>query len=135
MKAREVMTTENLLTIREDDTLAAAAHRMTWGRCRHLPVLRDHQVVAVISERDLLAWLGQGRSLDGPTDLVRSAMIAPAVVADPDEEIGELAARLLSRRIGCLPIVLDDRLVGMVTSSDLLGRIVAEMFGPVLDRG
>jgi len=135
MKVREVMTTDNLLTIGEDESLAAAAHKMTWARCRHLPVVREGQVVGVISERDILAWLGEGHRLDAPTDLVRAAMVTPAKVATPDDDLGEVAARMLSFRVGCLPVVLGGKLVGMVTRGDLLGRIVAEMYTPELDRG
>ena len=135
MKVREVMTTDNLLTIGEDDSLADAANKMTWARCRHLPVVRGRNVVGVISERDLLAWLGEGHRLDAPTDLVRAAMVAPAMVAAPDVDLGEVAARMLSFRVGCLPVVVGDKLVGMVTRGDLLGRIVAEMYTPMPDRG
>ena len=135
MKVHAVMTTDNLLTIGEDDSLAAAAHKMTWAHCRHLPVVRNHEVVGVLSERDILAWLGAGNRLDGPTDLVRAAMVAPATVASPDDDLGEVAARMLSYRVGCLPVVVGGKLVGMVTRGDLLGRIVAEMYTPTPDRG
>ncbi len=135
MNVREVMTSENLLTIGEDDTLAAAAHRMTWGKCRHLPVVRDGEVVGILSERDLLAWHGKGHRLDGPEDLVRAAMVKPPIVAVADEDLGEVAARMISERIGGLPVVLHGRLVGMITSSDLLGHIVAQMYTPAPDRG
>jgi CBS domain-containing protein len=135
MKVRDVMTTENLLMIDEDDSLAAAAHKMTWARCRHLPVVRGHEVVGVLSERDILAWLGEGKRLDGPSDLVRAAMVAPARAASPDDDLGEVAARMLFYRIGCLPVVVGGKLVGMVTRGDLLGRIVAEMYTPMPDRG
>ncbi|HVV48363.1 MAG TPA: CBS domain-containing protein [Polyangia bacterium] len=135
MKVREVMTTDNLLSIGEDDSLAAAAHRMTWTPCRHLPVVRDGQVVGVISERDILARLADSRRLDGPSDLVRTAMAKPPVVADPEADIGEAAARMLSHRVGCLPVVTNGKLIGMLTRGDLLGRIVAEMYTPPLDRG
>jgi acetoin utilization protein AcuB len=135
MKVREVMTTDNVATIGEDDTLAAAAHRMTWARCRHLPVVRDREVVGVLSERDVLAWIADDHRLDGPTDLVRAAMVKPPVLANPDDDIGEVAARMLSYRVGCLPVVTSGKLIGMVTRGDLLGRLVAEMYTPVLDRG
>lgn len=136
MKVRDVMTTDNLLTIGEDDSLAQAAHRMTWTPCRHLPVVvKDHEVVGVISERDILAWLGEKHRLDGPADIVRAAMVAPARVASPDDDIGEAAARMLSYRVGCLPVVTNGKLIGMLTRSDLLGKIVAEMYTPMPDRG
>ncbi len=135
MKVREVMTTDNLLTIGEDDSLAVAAHRMTWTPCRHLPVVKDREVVGVISERDILAWIGANRRLDGPSDVVRAAMAAPPSVASPDEDIGEAAARMISYRVGCLPVVSSGKLIGMLTRGDLLGRIVAEMYTPMADRG
>ncbi len=135
MKVHAVMTTDNLLTVGEDDSLAAAAHKMTWARCRHLPVVRNHEVVGVLSERDILAYLGGGNRLDRPTDLVRAAMVAPAAVASPDDDLGEVAARMLSHRVGCLPVVIGGKLVGMVTRGDFLGRIVAEMYTPMPDRG
>ena len=135
MKVREVMTTDNLLMIGEDDSLATAAQKMTWARCRHLPVVRDREVVGVLSERDILGWLGDGKRLDTPTDLVRAAMVSPARVASPDDDLGEVAARMLSYRVGCLPVVIGGKLVGMVTRGDLLGRIVAEMYTPTPDRG
>ena len=62
-------------------------------------------------------------------------MVAPASVASPDDDLGEVAARMLSYRIGCLPVVVGGKLVGMVTRGDLLGRIVAEMYTPMPDRG
>jgi acetoin utilization protein AcuB len=135
MKVREVMTTDNVSTIGEDESLAAAAHRMTWTSCRHLPVVKDREVVGVLSERDLLAWIAEGHRLDGPTDLVRAAMVRPPLLATPDDDIGEAAARMLSHRVGCLPVVTSGKLIGMLTRGDLLGRIVAEMYTPTLDRG
>jgi len=134
MKVREVMTTDNLATIGEDDSLGAAAQRMKSAHCRHLPVVRERQVVGVLSERDVLAWVAAGHRLSGPTDLVRAAMVKPPQVARPDEDIGDAAARMLSFRIGCLPVVIDGKLLGMVTRGDLLGRIVADMYTPATER-
>ena len=130
MRVREVMTTDNLVTIGVDDSLAAAAHRMSWAPCRHLPVVKARDVVGVLSERDVLAWIADGHRLDGPTDLVRAAMIAPPLVATPDDDIGEAAARMISHRVGCLPVVTSNKLIGMITRGDLLGHIVAEMHAP-----
>ncbi len=127
MKVRDLMTTE-LLEVSENDSLAVAAHRMTWAGCRHLPVTREGEVVGVLSERDLLAWRGEGRGLDGPQDRVGAAMSAPAVVAVPEDDLGQAAARMIARRIGCLPVVMHGRLMGMITSTDLLGFHVTQTF-------
>jgi CBS domain-containing protein len=71
----------------------------------------------------------------GPTDVVGAALVKPPLLATPEEDIGEAAARMLSHRVGCLPFVTGGRLIGMVTRGDLLARIVAEMYTPALDRG
>jgi acetoin utilization protein AcuB len=130
MKVRDVMTTKALFEVGENDSLASAAHRMAWVGCRHLPVTRGHEVIGVLSERDILVWRAEGRSLDGDGDRVGAAMSAPPVVATPDEELGEAAARMISSRIGCLPVVIHGQLVGMVTSTDLLGSYVSRTFAP-----
>jgi CBS domain-containing protein len=128
-KVRDLMTRKGLFEIHEGASLAAAAHRMTWQGCRHLPVTREGDVVGVLSERDLLRWEAEGRSLDGPDDLVRSAMSSPPIVATPEEDVAEAAARMVASRIGCLPVVLHRRLVGMLTTTDLVGHHVARKLG------
>jgi CBS domain-containing protein len=135
MKVREVMTTDDVATVGETDSLAAAARRMTAAGGRHLPVVKDREVVGVLSERDLLAWVAAGHWLDGPTDLVGAAMAKPPVLATADDDIGEAAARMLSHRVGCLPVVVGRKLIGLVTRGDLLGHIVAEMYSPPASRG
>lgn len=122
------MTTKPLFEIGENDSLAVAGHRMTWLGSRHLPVTRDHEVIGVLSERDLLAWKSDGRALDGPDDRVGAAMSTPAIVATPDESLAEASARMIASHIGCLPVVQHGRLVGMLTSTDLLGHHVLATF-------
>jgi CBS domain-containing protein len=125
---RDLMTTKNVLEIGEDDSLASAAHRMAWLGCHHLPVTREHEVVGVVSEADVLRWSAARRPLDGPEGRVLLAMTAPPIVATPDERVGEAAARMIAARVGCLPVVLHGKLVGMLTTTDLLGGYVSEMF-------
>jgi CBS domain-containing protein len=133
-KVRDVMTKRGVVQIDEDASLASAAHRMAWQRCRHLPVTREGEVVGVLTERDVLAWKAEGRPLDGPEDLVRAAMSSPATVATPDEDLAEAAARMVAARIECLPVVLHGRLVGILTSTDLIGEHVARRLEPTARR-
>ncbi len=128
MKVKDCMVVRNLLTVGEDDSLAVAGHKMAWGGLRHLPVVRGNEVVGVIAERDLLVWRAERGSWDGPAGLVRAAMSSPPEVTVPDEDLAQAAARMLARRIGCLPVVLQGRLVGIITSSDLVGSRVSDAF-------
>jgi CBS domain len=61
VRVKELMVTKNLLVVKEDDRLALAGQMMTWGRLRHLPVVRGDEVVGVVSER-------QGKRRDRQND-------------------------------------------------------------------
>ena len=128
IRVKDVMTTKAVFEIGEDDSLARAAHRMAWLGCRHLPVMRYREVVGVVSDRDLLAWVAGGRTLDGPEDRVKAAMSSPAIVATPEDTTAEAAARMIAARIDCMPVLVHGRLVGMLTSTDLLGSHVSQVF-------
>jgi CBS domain-containing protein len=60
-KVREIMT-KPVLFVREDDTLNEALQLMTTRRIRHLPVLRDNDVVGIVSIGDLVSWLLEAQS-------------------------------------------------------------------------
>lgn len=60
-KVREIMT-KPVLFVREDDTLNEALQLMTTRRIRHLPVLRDSDVVGIVSIGDLVSWLLEAQS-------------------------------------------------------------------------
>jgi acetoin utilization protein AcuB len=104
-----------------DATVAAALSAMRRGRFRHLPVVAGGELVGVVAHGDLEAWPGApveaAESLaDRPLTEVMSTQ---PVTVWPDEPV-EVAARLLvEHAIGCLPVVVDDGLVGILTESDL----------------
>lgn len=72
-------------------------------------------MVGVVSDRDLQA-LGSYRQVQS----VEDAMTAPAVTARPDMTLRQAANLLRGRTIGCLPVVEDGELVGILTTTDLL---------------
>jgi CBS domain-containing protein len=125
---KDVMVSRNLLTASEADRLATAAQKMVWGRLRHLPVLRDDDVVGVLSERDILARRDHKEAPAWENELVGEVMSRPPLVAVADQEVAQAAARMAAHRIGCLPVVSKGRLVGMLTATDLMGAAVSELF-------
>jgi acetoin utilization protein AcuB len=104
---------------------------------RHLPVLDGTRLVGIVGRHDLmrsaLAFaLGFGER--GRTKLLHSLRLKEVIGEDPvtvgpDQPAGEAAQLLLERRIGCLPVMEDGTLVGIVTSSDLLRLLAAEHCG------
>jgi CBS domain-containing protein len=124
---RDIMP-DHMVTISESDTLSTVEDIMTLGRVRHMPVVHGGKLVGVVSERDLLrASLsnlsgiddGRRRAFLHGVEIAR-VMSAPPVVVHPAETV-EAAARLMAEnRIGCLPVVENDRLLGLITETDVL---------------
>ncbi len=128
MNVRELMSTD-LVTLTEDETLAHAQRCMARGRIRHLPVIRDHKLVGLVTHRDLLA---ASFSIFADVDHheqrrifvtvpVVEAMHRDVVTVPPDLPVKNAAEILLQNKYGCLPVVEEDgTLVGIVTEADFL---------------
>lgn len=130
MKVKELMRTRNLVSVRPDDELTVAAQIMRWASVRHLPVLRDGEVVGVLTERDLLRRRAERRTDDGG-DLVGVFMTRPPEVIGPEEDVAAACAQMVARKIGCLPVVDGGKLVGIITTTDVVGsQISAATVGP-----
>jgi CBS domain-containing protein len=132
---RDIMQT-SFVTVSAGDTLSTVEDIMTLGGVRHMPVVRGGVLVGVVSERDLLR--ASLSNLTGFRQVERRAflqvveitrvMSAPPVVISPDAEI-ERAARLLAeKRIGCLPVVEEGKLVGLLTETDVLRCIAGSWY-------
>jgi CBS domain-containing protein len=124
-----IMRTE-FASLRATDRLDLADQIMKLGRVRHLPVLDpDGRIIGIVSNRDLLE-----ASLTNVLDFEReqrqsflhSVDVAEVMTREvetiaPDAPLAAAASRLVGHRIGCLPVVRDDRvMVGLVTETDLL---------------
>jgi len=97
-------------------------------RIRHLPVLEDDRLVGIVSDRDLRSAtpaLGDPARAEAlGRILVHEVMAREVATAHPDDPIEEVANAMRERKIGCLPVVEDDALVGIVTSSDVMEALV-----------
>jgi acetoin utilization protein AcuB len=116
MKVRDWMT-PNPRTIGEHDRLERARELMDAGGFRHLPVVdAAGRFVGIVTDRDVREHFGHLRD----TRVTAAAVDRPATIA-PDDPIEAAAAVLLRRKIGGLPVVEgDERLVGMITETDVL---------------
>lgn len=131
LRVRDLMTAD-VKTLRRNDKLSAADELMKVGRFRHVVVLDDDDGVAgVLSQRSIfygaLAWsLGQGilahqKALE--SFAVKAVMDTDVVTVHPDCALAEAAATMMERKIGCLPVVDADRLVGILTEGDFLAML------------
>jgi CBS domain-containing protein len=127
------LMTERVATLGQGDTLEVADGIMSMGRIRHLPVLDRGKVVGVVSQRDLFrSALGAALAfgIQRPQELmksveIRDVMSAPAVTVGPGASVQDAARTMAEKKIGCLPVVENGRLVGILTENDVLRYAMA----------
>jgi acetoin utilization protein AcuB len=119
MRVGEIMSTR-VRTVGPADSAEAAWERMWLHRIHHLVVARDRDILGIITDRDLGGRRGrdvrEGRS-------VRDLMTHAVTTATPETTVREAANLMRGHRAGCLPVVEDGRLVGIVTVWDLIDLI------------
>lgn len=124
----DLMQTE-VITLGRNDKLSAADDLMAKQRVRHIVVLDEYdKVCGVVSQRDLFQGalfkaLGYGSHLAKKmldNYVVKEAMSKQLLTTTKDVPIAEAASIMLSNKIGCLPVVEGDTLVGIITETDFL---------------
>ena len=128
---RDVMA-QNPLTLDRNETLDLAESIMNLGRIRHMPVVDDGRVIGILSQRDLfrsalLTALGFGRKTT--TALIKTIKIKEVMTEDvitiaPETTIKDAARIMIDKKIGCLPVVENEKLIGLLTETDMLRYVV-----------
>lgn len=113
----QAIMTRDVVTVRETDSLEHAAAVLGRHRFRHLPVVRGDQLVGLLSDRDRAA--ATCRPPAKRPARVGAVMRAAPIVVSPSTPVEQAARLMVEHKIGALPVVAD-RLVGIVTASDLL---------------
>jgi acetoin utilization protein AcuB len=129
--------TANPITVRPDVSIAEALEQMRREKVRHFPVVdKEGKLVGIVSRQDLLyASPSSVTSLNvwEVTYLVsrikvREVMTKKVITASEDMPVEEAARVMADNKVGCLPVVRDQIVVGIITESDLF-RIFLELFG------
>ncbi len=123
--------TREVRTLGRNDKLVMADELMKEGGFRHVVVLEGGEVVGVVTQRDLfygaLAWsTGVGRAAHRKALEalpVKQVMRTDVVTIGPDASLGEAAERMLEGRVGCLPVLAAEGLVGILTEGDFLSML------------
>lgn len=128
---RDIMSS-SLTTLPLVSSLLDAAIAMRRSSLRHLPILDGERLVGIITERDvqrcapsLLGDITQDEynAIFENTPIERVMFRNPVTIA-PDASIRDAVALMLDRKVGCLPVVEGERLVGILTRSDLLNLVL-----------
>jgi CBS domain-containing protein len=118
MRLREIMST-NVVTIAPDEPSKVGWRRMQKEHIRHLVVVDDERVVGVLSARDRPA----SRSSTAADGTVAELMTARVKSATPEMTLPQAAALMQEARIGSLPVVERETLVGIVTATDVFDAL------------
>ena len=132
LRVGDVMSREPR-TLGRNDRLQVADDLMRTVRCRHLPVLDERgRLAGIVSQRDLfqsalLRALGYGsraRHQMLSSVVVKEVMTEPVITTTPDTTLADAARVMSARKIGCLPVIEQSALVGILTEGDFV-RIAA----------
>jgi len=125
------MMSRDVAVLRANDALTIADDVMKLGRIRHMPVVEDDDetvLVGIVSQRDLFRGalsrlLGYGEHAQSKlmaTAVVKEAMSTRVLTAHEAMPASEAAQRMLENKVGCLVVMEEDRLVGIVTEADFV---------------
>ena len=112
-------------SVNPEDSVFDAVKKMADKNIGSLVVLVDDQIVGIITERHYARHvILEGKS--SPETLVREIMATPVVCARTDQSISECMAVMTEKRIRHLPVVDQNKLVGVVSIGDLVKSIIAD---------
>lgn len=121
----------NVLALDEKQSCREALRFMRDNAIRRAPVVRDGALVGMVSERDLLRVLPgtvpqveTQAGADAERLPVTRVMATKIVTVGPDEHLEDAARKMLTHKIGGIPVVAGGRVVGMLTESDIFRAMV-----------
>ena len=127
LKVDEFMETD-LFTVQPDDLIELVTELMDWRKIRYMPVEDSKgKLVGLITSRLLLRYYSRQSRLNGePTVTVKDIMIREPITIDPNATIVQAMHTMRDNKLGCLPVVKNDELIGIITEMDFL-RISARL--------
>lgn len=128
MIVEEIMKTK-VIALVETDSIAEALKVMRENKIRHLPIIDEkHHLIGLVTDRDIRdatpSIFDTEKFKEGLQNPLKMIMRTDVITGHPLDFVEEVSAILYEHRIGCLPILNDGKLVGIVTQTDLLHTLV-----------
>ncbi|NLY17463.1 MAG: CBS domain-containing protein [Clostridiaceae bacterium] len=117
MKVRDVMT-KSIVTVSPEDTIKDAARIMQQHNIGSVPVVDATGLVGIVTDRDIVIRnIAKGQ--DPFSTPVKNVMTAQVLTATPDEDVQSISKKMSTQQVRRLPVVENQKLVGMVSLGDL----------------
>ncbi|MCW8801762.1 MAG: CBS domain-containing protein [Candidatus Bathyarchaeota archaeon] len=119
-KVKDIMT-KKVITIEADKTVSEATVLMTENNVSNLIVIQDGTPTGIVTERDFVRKvLAKNKP---PTAKISEIMSTPLRVIDPDAPIKEATRKMIRKGIRRLPVISDNKLVGIITTTDIAKQL------------
>jgi CBS domain-containing membrane protein len=121
----EMMTT-GAKTLTKDDSLADVQAVMEKFTCHHVPIVANGaELVGLVSQRDVLritesSLIKDATRIDPEQLKIAAFMTTDVFTVQPETSLRKAAIYIRTQRYGCLPVVEDKKLVGIITDSDFV---------------
>jgi len=137
----DMCMTRTVETVTPETSLTQAVERMNARGIRRLVVVRGKIIVGIVCRQDIVQAFPPDLNpfsvagVDGLPNLgtVADVMHSPAITVSADEPIEAAARRMTEHHIGGLPVVQGDRLVGIITESDIF-RVFSKLLSTGVDQ-
>jgi acetoin utilization protein AcuB len=124
--------TKKVIILYPDDYLSDAISMMKVHGIKHLPVLKNNKLKGIISDRDIKEYSpSKATALDIyeihyllAKTMIKDVMKVKVVTTAPDVPVEEAAMIMLDRNIGCLPVLEQGQLVGIISDKDIFRALV-----------
>ncbi|MFK5950105.1 MAG: CBS domain-containing protein [Methylococcales bacterium] len=128
----EELMTSHVFTVEPHDMIDRVFFLIHYEKVRHLPVIEKGKLVGMVSDRDMYKALGPksnsnaieanktGTELHVVPKKVMNIMRRGITSISPDTLASDAAATMADQKVGALPVVRDNKLVGILSATDIL---------------
>ncbi|MBC7113548.1 MAG: CBS domain-containing protein [Candidatus Methanomethyliales bacterium] len=117
-KVRDIMT-KNVVKSDKDSTIYDLARLMDHNRIGCIVIAEDDKPIGIVTERDIITKC-LAKEMNPREVKAKDIMSSPVITIEPDAEMLEAAKVMVSRMIRRLPVVENNKLVGIITTSDMI---------------
>lgn len=131
MIIEEIMN-PNVVSMRPYETIGKAIELMHLYRIRHIPIIDENQyVIGIVTDRDIRdvspSILHSEEHIEDLQKPIASIMTENVITGHPLDFVEEVSSMFYEHKIGCLPIVTEGKLVGIITETDMFHTLVKLM--------